>query len=294
MAAKNAFSPLPFARAMKCSFLLLLLGACSVEIVHDLDEPQANAIVAVLQRHGVAVEKTRRESGRTATYTVQVRRADAPRAWQLLRERNLPRPATAGLGDVFKAGSLVPTAAQQRALMRHALAGEITRTLQSIDGVQQARVHIVLPRRDPLAPRDQQSRGSRASVLLKITRPEVVAADDIRRLVAGAVEGLAAKDVSVVLLGAATADKKAETGVATVPVGPFAVAASSRGGLVATLLAGIALILLLGLGVLVLALRLRRARRSSAAAAPSPALEASMGLIERSFDRSRMTRSPRP
>jgi len=260
-----------------------------VEIVHDLDEPQANTIVAMLQREGVATNKTRQESGQKSTYTITVQRADAPRAWQLLRKQNLPRPATPGFGEVFKAGSLVPTTAQQRAMMRHALSGEITQTLQSIEGVQQARVHIVLPRRDPLAPRDQQNPTARASVLLKITHPEAVKSHDIQKLVAGAVEGLAMKDVGVVMLNTAGARKTEAVDVPTVAVGPFAVAANSRISLVITLLGAIVLLLLSGLAILVLAIRLRRAHQT-AAAAPSPALEASMGLIERSFDRSRMTR----
>lgn len=268
--------------------LLLLLSACSVDIVHDLDEPQANSIVAVLQRHGLSAKKQRNEAGRVAKYTVSVRRAAAPRAWRILRERNLPRPPTAGIGDVFKSGSLVPTAAQQQALMRHALAGEITRTLHTIAGVHGARVHIVLPRRDPFSARGQKPDGARASVLVTASHDATVSADDVRKIVSGAVDGLAVANVNVVIQRGKAGEVTSRLAPTLVSIGPFTVAEESKAGLLATLLIGIFLLLGLGLTVLILGLRLRRVRL--AAPSTSPNLESSIHLIERSFERSRFTR----
>jgi type III secretion protein J len=273
---------------------LLLVSGCSVEILHDLDEPQANTVLATLQKHGVTADKQRVASGSKATYTVAVPRGDAPRAWQLLRQHNLPRAKQAGLGEVFGAKqSLVPSSAEQRALLRHALAGEITRTLQSVHGVREARVHVVLPRRDPLASPDSPKPRPRAAVLLKVAGAPSISKDDIRKLVAGGVEGLAKKDVEVVIATSKAANETAApAAVATASVGPFQVAAGSRGGLLATLIIGVLLILLLALALLVFALRFRalkrlRAEETSAGRARSADIESSLSLLGRSFDKSR-------
>lgn len=50
----------------------------------------------------------------------------------------------------------------------HAIAGELTRTLEVVDGVTQARVHVVLPEVD-LLPSTQPAAGATAAVLIKHT-----------------------------------------------------------------------------------------------------------------------------
>ena len=77
---------------------------------------------------------------------------DASRAQRLLSERELPRPRPPGFGEVFGKGSLVPTPTEEHALYLHALAGELARSLEAIDGVVGARVHLGLPRPDPFLP----------------------------------------------------------------------------------------------------------------------------------------------
>ena len=147
--------------------VLCLVTGCRVEVLHDISESEANQVLAALQGQGISADKGRVTEGSKATYTVSVRRSDAPEAWRVLRRQNLPRPQEKGIGEVFGNVGLVPTGTQERALLRHAISGEIARTLNGVDGVQQARVHIVLPRRDPLAPPETPRREPRAAVLLK-------------------------------------------------------------------------------------------------------------------------------
>ncbi len=274
--------------------VVLSCAGCQVEILHDLDEPQANSVLAALQKSGISAKKERVASGSKATYTVAVSRDEAPRAWQLLRQHNLPRRKQPGLGEIFGAKqSLVPSSEEQRALLRHALAGEITHTLQSVDGVREARVHIVLPRRDPLAAPDAKKPRPRASVLLKVAGSAPIGIDDVRKLVAGGVEGLAKKDVEVVIANSKVGAKRTTLAkVTTASVGPFQIAAGSRGGLLATLIVGVLLILVLALGLMFFALRYRalkrlRAEETSAGRARSADIESSLSLLGRSFDKSR-------
>lgn len=181
--------------------LPLLLAACAgEEILHGLDETQANRVVVALAEAGVQGRADRGE-GEGAGFTVAVDAADAGRARRVLAERELPRQRAPGFAEVFAKGSLVPTPVEERALYHHALAGELSRSLETLDGVIEARVHLALPAPDPLRP--EASRPPRAGVLVKV-RPEARSRLEaleagIRSLVAGAAEGLDPASVSVVL-----------------------------------------------------------------------------------------------
>ncbi len=190
-----------------------LLAACSgEEILHGLDEAQANRVVVVLSEAGVQGRAERGE-GEGAGFTVTVDAAEAGRARRLLAERELPRQRAPGFAEVFAKGSLVPTPVEERALYHHALAGELSRSLETLDGVVEARVHLALPTPDPLRP--EAGRPPRAGVLVKVrpeARPRLEALQaGIRSLVAGAAEGLDPASVSVVL---------AETAPAPAPAPP--------------------------------------------------------------------------
>lgn len=186
---------------------LLLLSACAgEEILHGLDEAQANRVVVALAEAGIQ-GRAGREDGEGAGFTVAVDSADAGRARRVLAERELPRQRPPGFAEVFSKGSLVPTPVEERALYHHALAGELARSLETLDGVVEARVHLALPAPDPLRP--EAGRPPRAGVLVKV-RPEARARLEaleagIRSLVAGAAEGLDPASVSVVLAEAAAA-----------------------------------------------------------------------------------------
>src|SRR5512144_736127 len=184
---------------------ILLLAACAgEEILHGLDEAQANRVVVALAEAGVQGRAERGDRDE-AGFTVAVDSADAGRARRVLAERELPRQRPPGFAEVFSKGSLVPTPVEERALYHHALAGELSRSLETLDGVVEARVHLALPAPDPLRP--EAGRPPRAGVLVKVrpeARPRLEALEaGIRSLVAGAAEGLDPASVSVVLADAA-------------------------------------------------------------------------------------------
>lgn len=96
---------------------------------------------------------------------------------------------------------MVPTPTEERALYLHAVAGELARSVEAVDGVVTARVHLALPPVDPL--RTGPAPAPRAAVLVKArpgARPRVEPlAPGIQALVAGAVAGLDPGSVSVVV-----------------------------------------------------------------------------------------------
>lgn len=183
--------------------LLLLAGGCagSEEILHGLDEPQANQVLVALEEAGLGGRKERAD-GAEAGWTVLVPSGAAGRAHRLLAERELPRPRPPGFGEVFGKGSMVPSAAEERALYLHALAGELSRSVEAIDGVVEARVHLALPEPNPLRA-DAAAPAPRAAVLVKSlpgARERLAAlSGGIQALVAGAVAGLEPGAVSVVV-----------------------------------------------------------------------------------------------
>ncbi len=115
-----------------------------------------------------------------------------------LARDGLPSGGSIGYELLDRADSLTATQAQQRMAEQRALEGEIARTMRTIIGVKAARVHLVLPRREPFSLEQQDAQ---ASVMISTTKgvrldQETIAA--IVNLTAGAVRGLRAKNVSVV------------------------------------------------------------------------------------------------
>lgn len=192
------------ARRLAIAALAALLPACSVEIQHQLTEKEANEILVLLERRGIPTQKMKEEGGRELTWTIAVPKAHAATAAMLLKENELPRPRSPGF-EIFNRGSLIPSATEERAMFLQALAGELSRTLSSIDGILDARVHINIPQNDDLSDRGPRAEPS-ASVLLKYRvasdsakKAAPLAEEQIQSLVARAVQDLKPSGVSVVM-----------------------------------------------------------------------------------------------
>jgi type III secretion protein J len=220
--------------------LLLLAASCAdEEILHGLDESQANQVLLALADADLHARKAR-EEGAEPSFAVALPAAEASLARRVLSARDLPRTRAPGFSDLFGKPALVPTPVEERARYLHALQGELSRTLETLDGVVAARVHLALPAPDPLRPEARPP--PRASVLLKC-RPEARArlealGTGIRSLVAGAADGLEPVAVSVVLAEAGPAP--ASPPRARGPARPLLAAAAASSLLAAGLLAAAA------------------------------------------------------
>jgi flagellar M-ring protein FliF len=109
-------------------------------------------------------------------------------------------PAGGSIGyELFDRGeNLAFTEFQQKINQTRALEGEISRTIRAIRGVRNARVHLVLPRREPFA-RDQQD--AQAGVLLTMSGTQRLDKESIQailNLVAAAVPGLRPQNIAIV------------------------------------------------------------------------------------------------
>lgn len=178
------------------------LVACSEVINQGLSEDQANEILVVLERNGIQAAKALQEGGETVQFSISVPKRDSARAMQILRENDLPQQQAKGFNEVFAKSSLIPTAMEEKAMYLQAVTGELAKTIEAINGVVDARVHVVLPETDILKQELQGPTTPKAAVLIKYkvrhNGEMPYKPDDIRRLVANSIEALKPDDVTVV------------------------------------------------------------------------------------------------
>jgi type III secretion protein J len=184
-------------RALILLPVLLLLVGCRTSLFEGLDEDQANRIVAALSHHGITGYKERNAD---RTWNISVDDADAVVATELASAYALPRGGHANLGELFSRQGLISSPEEDRVRYVYGLSQELSETLEKMDGVLLARVHIVLPEKDPMDP--AQDTLPSASVMMRYRSDYNLEPmrDRIRALVAGSVEGLTPARVSLTLL----------------------------------------------------------------------------------------------
>jgi type III secretion protein J len=174
---------------------VMLLSGCKVDLYSDLEESQANEMLAALSERGIAAAKERLgDKG----WQVQVEQGDVGVALEALRQRGLPQEKLATMGDVFQRQGLVSTPAEERIRYIFALSQELSQTLRQIDGVMAARVHVVIPANDPLS---DKFHPSSAAVFIKHS-PDVdlrLLTPAVKDMVAHSIEGLSHAQVSLTL-----------------------------------------------------------------------------------------------
>jgi len=126
----------------------------------------------------------------------------------LAREGGLPNQRGIG-NELFLKTSLGTTDAQQSQQTRIVLEGELQRTIESMDEVKAARVHLVLPKPSVFILNDKQD--AKATVVLRFMPGRDMSKEQIRGityLVSSSVEGLKPQHVSVI--DAATSKPKTD------------------------------------------------------------------------------------
>ena len=100
--------------------LAALVVSCRSELVHDLEEGEANRVIAALAEQGIAAELTTEGGHGERSWIVSVPAGDLPQARQVLRERELPDRPEQGLAEVFDRSGLLPSPTEEQALLiRH-------------------------------------------------------------------------------------------------------------------------------------------------------------------------------
>lgn len=179
---------------------LLVAGCGKVPLFTELTEGEANEMMAVLLQKEIDCTKAAAKDG---LWSLSVTQSDFSRAVEVLRANGYPRDKFVKIGDVFQKSGLVSSPTEERIRYMYALSQEIADTLMRIDGVMNARVHIVIPDNDPLAERVTPSSAAvfiryRTGFDLESLTPH------LKNLVTRSIEGLSYDNVSLVLVPAAT------------------------------------------------------------------------------------------
>ena len=169
------------------AFALLLAGCDRETTLHSgLAERQANLVMAALLDAGIGCHKSPGEEG---TWNVSVVESRFAEAVNLLKKAGLPRNDHQGIGEVFKKTGMISSPSEERIRFMDALAQDIAKTISGIEGVVDARVHIVLPENDPFA---RHAMPSSAAVAIR-SRWDADLTDvipSVKGLVKNAIEGL--------------------------------------------------------------------------------------------------------
>jgi type III secretion protein J len=230
--------------------LVASLVGCTREVAAGLDEADANRGVVALARANVDAEKMSDPTSE-GHFKLVVGRDEATVAISVLASEEIPRPKSSAMTPA----GIIPSPEADRAARIAAMASQIERSLGSIDGVHDARVHLDVPQTDPLvAALDGKSLKATASVLIRHRSANPpIQADDVRKLVAGAVSGLTAESIAVVMVQVPQMTLTGDRELAH--LGPIAVTRGSLPTLRWVL--GLALVGLFGLGAALLALSVR-------------------------------------
>ena len=172
-----------------------VLAGCDKEVAlhSQLEERQANLVMAALLDGGIPCRKAPGDEG---AWNVTISESDFAAAANLLERKGLPRRSYQGVAEVFKKTGMVSSPSEERIRFMDALAQDLSRTISGIDGVVDARVHVVLPENDPFA---KNALPSSAAVAIR-SRWNADISDlvpSIKNLVKNSIEGLKYEKIAV-------------------------------------------------------------------------------------------------
>jgi type III secretion protein J len=179
--------------------LLVFLSACKEQIVHNLSEAEANRYLTKLQEIHIDASKVRQADARWA---IAVESESALAAVKYLEEARLFREQR----SAHDKSALVSSREDQRFQYERAISIEIENTLNGIEGVLDARVHLNLPQVDPIFGQPLPGAKGSGSVLM-ITRGALGSSkEEIAALVSGA-SGIEQARISVLVSNTATLNR---------------------------------------------------------------------------------------
>ena len=158
----------------------------------DLDLREASQIVEALDRAHVGHQETGNGD------RIMVSSGDVARARLLLAKDGLPSGGSIGYEIFDRGDAMTSSQFQQDINETRAMEGELARSIRMLQGVRGARVHLVLPKRQPFS-RDVQAAG--ASVMLTMAgaaRLDAQAVQAVLNLVAAAVPGLKPQGIAII------------------------------------------------------------------------------------------------
>lgn len=174
-------------------FLSARLNSTEMSLLYgDLDSGDSSKIVSKLESMGIPFKL------RAGGKQVMVPADQALRLRMTMAEAGLPNGGSVGYEIFDRSQSLGVTNFVQNVNLLRALEGELSRTIRTLNDVQEARVHLVMPKRELFS---RQSQEPSASVVVqtrgrkKLNKSNILS---IQHLVAAAVPGLKLSRISII------------------------------------------------------------------------------------------------
>lgn len=175
--------------------IIFFLCGCNEKLADQLSERQANEIVTLLEANNIDARKA--DSGK-GKYSIQVASESLASATTLLTAYKLPSAEDIEISQQFPADAMVSTPLGEKARLISAIEQRLGQTLQELENVTSARVHLSYP---GISPEDNESSSMVASVLIMYrgTIDEAGYADKIRRFIKNGLQDMHYENISVVM-----------------------------------------------------------------------------------------------
>jgi len=174
-------------------FVVTKVSTPSMDILYnDLAQEESNKIINELQAKGIPFQ---RKLGGTQILVPSEHIASSRLA---LASQGLPGGGNLGFELFDKGDSLGTTSFMQNVNLVRAMEGELSRTIQTLNSVKSARVHLVLPKRELFS---RQRQEPTASIVLKMRSAGRLPNEEInavKHLVSTAVPGLSPERISII------------------------------------------------------------------------------------------------
>ena len=158
----------------------------------DMDLREASQVADLLDRSHVA-----HEVGPDGT-RISVPASEVARARLLLAKEGLPSGGSIGYEIFDRGDGLTASQFQQSINQTRALEGELARSIRMISGVRGARVHLVLPKREPFARDRIEAQASVVLTMAGAARMDREGIQSVLNLVSSAVPGLRPQGISII------------------------------------------------------------------------------------------------
>jgi len=186
--------------------IFLFLTACKADLYSNIQENDANEMLALLLEHGIPAAKV---PVKDTIVTLQVDSNYIAEAIVILNANGYPKMKFSTIGTLFQKEGLISSPSEERIRYVYGLSQDLGQTISVIDGVIKAFVHVVVPENKPGM---TVTGPSSASVLIKYNRLYDLQSQipQIKLLVANAIEGLKYDNVVVTLFPAKEVSRAAQ------------------------------------------------------------------------------------
>lgn len=172
--------------------LLFLLSACKEALLHNLTEIEVNKLIGILNAEGIDGEKVLQTD---LKWTLNVSKKDFVKSILILDSKRLLKDNTPVKNEK---ASLLGSNKEKDFYYERALSSELEKTLLTLNGVVDARVHLNVKKDGLLELRKDEKNENSAGVLMVVNEDEVFNEEQIKAIISGA-SGVKKEDVSIVI-----------------------------------------------------------------------------------------------